>query len=61
MNQKLKEAVVDIDWDKDNFMLHYITLQQPAENSYVRPEQGAWNEEFAGRARVSSPCVVDGE
>ena len=26
MNQKLKEAIVDIDWDKDNFMLHYITL-----------------------------------
>ena len=40
MNQKLKEAVVDIDWDKDNFMLHYITLQQPAENSYARAEQG---------------------
>jgi AIPR protein len=40
MNQKLKEAVVDIEWDKDNFMLHYITLRQPAQNSFSRAEEG---------------------
>lgn len=40
MSQKLKEAIADIDWDKDNFLLHYITLQNPAANSYTRAEQG---------------------
>jgi hypothetical protein len=40
MNQRLKEAIADIDWDKDNFILHYITLQHPAENSYTRAELG---------------------
>ena len=40
MNQKLKEAIADIEWAEDNFLLHYITLQKPAENSYVRAEQG---------------------
>ncbi len=33
MNQKLKEARAEIDWDRDSFLLHYITLAAPAQNS----------------------------
>lgn len=40
MNQKLKEARVDIDWDRDSFLLHYITLAQPAQNSYQQAKSG---------------------
>jgi hypothetical protein len=40
MSQKLKEAIADIDWEKDNFLLHYITLHKPAGNSIARAEQG---------------------
>lgn len=35
MNGKLKEAIADIDWERDAFILHYITLQKPAENDWV--------------------------
>jgi hypothetical protein len=40
MNQKLREAIVDIDWERDDFDLRYITLSQPAGNSLKRVEQG---------------------
>jgi hypothetical protein len=33
MNQKLKEAISDIDWSKDNFILHYITLNRVPDNA----------------------------
>jgi hypothetical protein len=39
MNQKLKDAIADISWEKDNFLLHYITLHRPAGNSFARSEQ----------------------
>lgn len=28
MNQKLREAIAEIDWDRAAFQLHYITLNQ---------------------------------
>ena len=34
MNQKVKEARAEIDWDRDSFLLHYITLAQPAESAH---------------------------
>jgi hypothetical protein len=40
MNRKLREARVDIDWERDNFILHYITLHQPAQNSWATAERG---------------------
>jgi AIPR protein len=40
MNQKLKEARADIDWDHDSFLLHYITLAQPAKNSINQAAHG---------------------
>lgn len=40
MNTKLKEAITDIDWDRDAFLLHYITLQRPAGNSFALAEKG---------------------
>jgi AIPR protein len=40
MNAKLREALLDIDWESNTFSLHYITLHQPAENSWGRAEQG---------------------
>jgi hypothetical protein len=40
MNQKLKEARAEIDWDRDTFILHYITLAQPAQNSFNQAERG---------------------
>lgn len=40
MNRKLREACVDIDWDLDNFSLHYITLRQVQSNAWTRAEQG---------------------
>ena len=40
MNQKLKEARAEIDWDHDSFLLHYITLAQPAQNSVHQASHG---------------------
>lgn len=40
MNQKLKEARAEIDWDRDSFLLHYITLAQPAQNSLNQAAKG---------------------
>ena len=40
MNQKLKEARAEIDWDHDTFLLHYITLAQPAQNSINQATAG---------------------
>ncbi|MGA2200819.1 MAG: AIPR family protein [Terriglobales bacterium] len=40
MNQKLKEARAEIDWEHDSFLLHYITLAQPAQNSFNQLSQG---------------------
>jgi len=40
MNQKVKEARAEIDWDRDSFILHYITLAQPAQNSRNQARQG---------------------
>ncbi len=40
MNQKLKEARAEIDWDRDSFLLHYITLAQPAQNSLNQASAG---------------------
>jgi len=40
MNGKLREALLDIDWESNTFSLHYITLYQPAENSWVRADEG---------------------
>lgn len=40
MNRKLREAITEIDWEKDSLILHYITLSQPAGNSWVIAERG---------------------
>lgn len=40
MNQRLKEARADIDWDRDSFNLHYLTLAQPASNSLNQAATG---------------------
>jgi hypothetical protein len=40
MNRRLREAIADIDWDSANFQLYYITLRQPAQNSFAREQQG---------------------
>jgi hypothetical protein len=40
MNQRLKEARAEIDWDHDSFILHYITLAQPAQNSVKQATVG---------------------
>jgi hypothetical protein len=40
MNQKLREARAEIDWDHDTFLLHYITLAQPAQNSISQAVKG---------------------
>jgi AIPR protein len=40
MNQKLKEARAEIDWDRDSFLLHYITLASPAQNSINQASRG---------------------
>ena len=40
MNRRLKEAVVDIDWENDTFQLYYITLFQPAANALSAAEIG---------------------
>jgi hypothetical protein len=40
MNQKLKEARAEIDWDRDSFLLHYITLAEPAQNSINQASRG---------------------
>src|SRR5579883_980656 len=40
MNRRLKEAVVDIDWENDSFHLYYITLFKPGENAVMRASEG---------------------
>jgi hypothetical protein len=40
MNRRLKEAVVDIDWENDTFQLYYITLFQPGDNARSQAENG---------------------
>ena len=40
MNANLREAIVDIDWEKDSFDLRYITLRQPAVNSETKVRHG---------------------
>jgi hypothetical protein len=40
MNQKVREARAEIDWDRDSFLLHYITLAQPAQNSIKQADRG---------------------
>jgi hypothetical protein len=40
MNQKVREARAEIDWDRDSFLLRYITLAQPAQNSFNQERQG---------------------
>jgi hypothetical protein len=40
MNRKLKEAIADIDWERDAFHLHYITLYKPAENDWTIATKG---------------------
>lgn len=40
MNQKLREARAEIDWDRDSFLLHYLTLAQPAQNSVNQASKG---------------------
>jgi hypothetical protein len=42
MNQKLKEARAEIDWDRDSFLLHYITLAEPAQNSINQANRGVY-------------------
>src|SRR5262249_40202029 len=39
-NQKLSDAVEDIDWDNDTFELHYISLSKASENLRAREKQG---------------------
>lgn len=39
-NRKLQEAIADIDWDKDYFMLHYITLGKAGEALKLRADKG---------------------
>lgn len=40
MNRKLKEAIGDIEWEHDAFILHYITLYKPAENDWAIADRG---------------------
>jgi hypothetical protein len=40
MNRKLKEAIADIEWEQDAFILHYITLYKPAENDWAIASRG---------------------
>src|SRR5579859_5005611 len=37
-NHKLQDAIADIDWEKDYFMLHYITLGKAGEALRIRTE-----------------------
>ncbi len=39
-NQKLIEAIGDIDWESDFFQLHYITLGRAGENIQARVDEG---------------------
>jgi hypothetical protein len=40
LSLKLREAVKEIDWERDTFFLHYITLFQPSENALSKAERG---------------------
>jgi hypothetical protein len=39
-NHKLQDAIADIDWDKDYFMLHYATLGKAGEALRTRSDKG---------------------
>lgn len=56
-NQRLQEALSDIDWDNDTFELVYITLGRAGANLRTREEQGitfgSGLEELADRADVT--------
>ncbi len=40
MNNRLREGIADINWETANFQLYYITLRQPAQNSFTREQEG---------------------
>jgi hypothetical protein len=40
MNSRLREGIADINWETANFQLYYITLRQPAQNSFARERSG---------------------